>query len=168
MAILTTYTTYADIRAVLGVSIDELPDSVLSLAVYDNALLVAMMGRSGVIDPDTVERNLVDQYTYLKAIPSPTSDDLLNIALIEEYAVYFTADVLCGSLSMFAPKTQADGKSTLTRFSSEDTYRSVCSAIKSRLGGIIGKLNDAFGIVISSDGTTLVAVPPAFNNVTGA
>lgn len=164
---ITTYTTYGDIRAVLGVSIDELPDSVVSLGVYENALLVAMTGKSGIIDPDTEERNLVDQYTYLKAILVPTSADLRNIALIEQYAAYVVATTLCGSLSMFAPKTQADGKATLTRFSAEDTYQRVCIGIVAKLKAIIGELNDALGITVSSGAGLISAVEPDFDQVTG-
>ena len=165
MAILD-YTTYDDVRAVLGVSIDELPNSVVSLKVYENALLLALTEKSGVVDPDTVDRDLAEHYTYLKALPSPTSDDLRNIALIEEYATYLVAATLCGALSMFAPKTQADGKATLTRFSSEDTYKRVCAAINSKLGGIVGTINDLLGISVTS-ADSLVAVTPDINQVTG-
>ncbi len=58
---LTDYTSYDEIRAVLGVSDEELEDGTLALPLYLTMLLMEF---------DDIEPTLDVQYTDIKALPS--------------------------------------------------------------------------------------------------
>ena len=61
---LTDYTTYASIRATLGVSTDDLTDETLSLDLYDDYLTQ---------DLEDIAITLPDTYATTKAVSVPTA-----------------------------------------------------------------------------------------------
>jgi len=67
---ITTYTSYAEVRAVLGVSALELTDTQLALGIYGEFLYQELSSISGILAPDTVSRNLIEQFTFLSAVSS--------------------------------------------------------------------------------------------------
>ncbi len=161
-----TYTTYDDVRAVLGVAIEEIPDNVISLKVYENTLTLALSSVSGALDPDTVVRNLTDHYDYLIALETPTAIQVKFIQTIEMYATYIVADQLANSISMSAPKTQADGKSVLVRFSSEATFKAVQKAIKNTLGKLSVAIMELLSVTVAT-APHLTVVAPDVDLITG-
>jgi len=166
MAAVTTYTTYNDVRAVLGASIYELPDDVLALKVFENALGLILSSVSGTLSPDTEERTLEGHYEYLDDLGSLTDDQAKMVYTIELFATYAVADQLAGSISMSMPKTQADGKSVLTRFSSEATFKVVQTSIKNVLSQLLVEIKELLGIA-STDISYLTVVPPDVDLITG-
>ena len=163
---ITDYTTYDDIRAVLGVEDDELLDATIGLSVYENTLSLALAATSGVLSPSTETRDLAEQYEYISGLGSPTDDETQMLLTIENYACYIVAAALASSLPMFAPKIQSDGKSTLTRFASEETYKSAQRGIWEMIAKIKGDFIELFGGTIET-GSLLVAVAPDEDLVTG-
>jgi len=164
---ITDYTTYADIRAVLGVDETELEDTTIGLQTYENTLTLALSATSGVLAPSTQSRNLAEQYTYIDGLTSPTDDETKMKLTIEMFACYTVAAGLASSLSMFAPKTQSEGKALLTRFSGQNTYLTVQKNIWSILGQIKSDFSDLFGETVE-DIPYVRVVEPATDLVTGS
>ena len=163
---ITVYTTYADIRAILGVAEEEITDNVVGLTVYAIGLNLALESVLGTLAPDTEERDLAEHHVYIDALSSPTDDQTKLLETIEIYATYIVADLLADSLPMSAPKTQTDGKSSLTRFSSQDTYNSVRANIKYGLAKYYAIINELFGVTPAS-AEYLKVVEPDVDVVTG-
>ena len=164
---ITDYTTYDDIRAILGASLDEIPDSVISLRSNENALKIALLSITGQLSYDTEERTLEDYYEYIKSLSTPTVEQQKLAMLIENYAAYIVADVLAGSISTLLPKVQADGKSNLTRFSDQSTFISVQIRIKDSLGAILAAINSLFGVSTDISASFVKSIAPAVDKVTG-
>jgi uncharacterized protein (UPF0335 family) len=118
---LLDYTTYDDIRAVLGVSSDEIEDTTLSLSVYEFGLASEIRG---------VSRTLVSDLAAVAAIPEedwtdPQRELMEGMSL---FATYSVAKQLLTSLPLFSPKEQTDGKASLVRYAMnpyEETIRRV-------------------------------------------
>jgi len=163
---ITDYATFGDVRAVLGVSDYELTDATLALTVYSSNLDNALAGISGILDPDTEERTLAAQYIYLEEVSSPTADQTKLLNSIKLYAIYVVAGQASGALSMYAPKTQADGKSNLTRFSSDATFRDAVGSIHAKISTVVADIYELFGVAPSAI-DYLIAVTPAEDLVTG-
>lgn len=118
---LTTYCALAEVRAALGVSEVEIPDTVLNLPVYEIGLVrelnkvstslpVAFSTSSGIAEGlrTTAQQALVDA-TRL-------------------FCVYAAAKQVGVSLGAMAPKDIGDGKSTLSRFS-DSPYKDVLQRV---------------------------------------
>lgn len=120
MAILD-YTTYDDIRAVLGVSSEELEDATVSLQVYE-------FGLSSEIR--SVSRTLVSDLATVVASPEAGWTDVQR-ELVEGMTLFCTYSVarqLLTSLPLFSPKEITDGKASQVRYSTnpyEETIRRV-------------------------------------------
>lgn len=164
MITVTDYTSYAEIRAVIGVDALELPDATLGLQTFATALyrtLLSITNSSGetlvalfdAIDPFYMDMDMSEEILYYT---------------IKEYATYVVADACCSGLSMFALKSDSDGKATQSRFSSEATFKDVAKNIQQRLASLTGALDQMLG------GTTAYAIPgltrvsPATDVVTDA
>ena len=160
MIAVTDYTTYADIRAVLGVDAIELPDSTLALSVFSAALQRAVRGF--VDDSGTT---LASRYDALDP-QSMTDDEEAIYDSIREFATYVVAEVCCQSISMFALKSDSDGKASQSRFSSEATFKDVVKNIRIRLAGLTGELDVLLGGTSVSTVPGLTAVSPSTDLVT--
>jgi hypothetical protein len=148
---ITTYTTYGDVRAALGVSEMELTDTELELAMYENALELAM-------DEVTLDSGLTLQAAFAAATPTSRIKRLTQL-----YATYAVAEVAANALSMLAPKTISDSKTSLSRFSSEATFKSVITSI-SRLKASYKQMLEETTVASQ---TLLTVVKPAIDKVTG-
>lgn len=108
--LLSDFTTFEEVRATLGVSDVELPDSTLLLALYATSLSIELR---------QVGSTLAADYQTIKAIPEGTRSaaqqdvfDAVNV-----FAPYAIAVQLASSLPLFSPKAVSDGKATMTRYS---------------------------------------------------
>ena len=147
MILVTDYTSYAEIRAVIGVDALELPDATLGLQTFATALyrtLLSITNSSG----DT----LVALFDAIDPFDMDVSEEILYYT-IKEYATYVVADACCSGLSMFALKSDSDGKATQSRFSSEATFKDVVKNVQQRLASLTGALDQMLG------GTTAYAIP---------
>lgn len=105
---LIQFTDFGSIRALLGVSDDELSDDVLILPVYENQLRVKLSALSA---------SLVGDYLTTATLTAPASLDSDFLRSVQLFSSYSVALHLAKSLPMFAPKTLTDGKASFTRFS---------------------------------------------------
>lgn len=120
-AAVTTYTTYADIRAALGVSDEDLEDVTLALSIYADYLEVEL---------EEVDIALPGTFATLAALtppspPSPAQARLLSsVRLFSAFAV---AKQLTASLPLFAAKQVGDGKAVVSRF--DNPYKDTISKV---------------------------------------
>lgn len=107
---LTSYTTYADIRAILGVTEEELTDSDLALENYLFELESLLLG---------VGANLISDYTAAASAVVEATETTVQKAMYRAVRQYASAEVSLSvgySLPMRAQKAITDGKAGLSRF----------------------------------------------------
>ena len=158
---ITTYTSYEEIRATLGVDSTDLEDATLALAIYAKELEVDLLA---------LDADLTTQYATVKALPSPTVAQAKFLTATELFAVYSVAKRLTTSLPLFASKQMTDGKASDTRF--ENTWKPVIDAINSNYERTKANLVAAYqGIVVTTGATTSRVyariVTPIYDPVTG-
>lgn len=108
---LTTYTTYDTIRALFGVTVRELKDEVLSLAIYETQFKLEM---------DAVDNNggqVLVQYTAIAGMASQdrSTDQQRFLDLVNLLAAYSVARQLLGSDDNAVPLMISDGKAQVQR-----------------------------------------------------
>jgi hypothetical protein len=103
---LLDYTTYADIRGALGISVKELADATLALRLYEDALHADLEDVALAV-PTTFE-TVVDV-----AVPSAEQERFLQSTRL--FAIYSVAKHLTVSLPLFSPVKVADGKAEMGR-----------------------------------------------------
>jgi len=167
---INSYTTYDNVRALLGVNEYELPDSALESPSYAFKLNRALAAVKGTLAPDTEERDLAGHYKYLVGLASRTDDQNNLYWLIGTYSAYVTAHEAGVSLSMYAKKTESDGKSLNTRFSAESTFKSVLERIEQEKMSLLTAIKETLGVSSGTGGvlTMLKAAKPAIDRVTGS
>ena len=143
MITLTDYTSYAEIRAILGVSIYELADETLALPLFTQVLHTRLRSTAGTFQGTT--GSLTALFEELSGVLDPTEAQEDFIILIKQYASYVVAETCLTGLSLFAPKQVADGKSSETRFSSEATFKDVATSIRQELSRLSGKIAEQLG-----------------------
>lgn len=160
-----SYTSADQIRALLGVSIDELPDSVVELEVYDTGLLNDLMEISPTIglEYQTLLDGDIDSLTPLQS---------LLFKGVRAYATYCTARRVAIGMPMFGPKDITDGKAGVVRFAGTP-YLDTLAAIESELS----RTKQRLIVVYKSFNPSVSSVPPRvyanavpllFNPVTGS
>lgn len=144
---LSDYTSYDEIRAVLGVESEELSDDTLGLNIYENSLLQ---------DLDEIDVGLTAEILAVRTMETELSDAqnrlLRNADLFAPHCVAFH---LTTSLPMFAPKNIGDGKATLARFS-DAPYRDTVRKVTTAYERYKTSLSAAYKALISSSLTTQV------------
>ena len=158
------YTTYDDVRAVLGVEEDELENETLGLQIYASGL------ESDLYD---LNPSFTVLYTDIKVKDEATRTDIEKrvLSLSTAFATFSVAKQLSYSLSMFAPRSIADGKSTLTRFSGEP-YQDVIDYVNSQYMLARSRLQAALDELLtqtraSAAASIFFAVSPNYDPVTG-
>ena len=154
------YTTYDGIRAVLGVSTDELEDATLDLEIYDSGL---------VLDLEDVDLGLSEAYLALPATRTATQDRFHRT--VRMFAAYSVARQLTASLPMFGPKDISDGKATVTRFA-DSPYKEVTKRVKEGFDSARTRLEKSYAALTSASYTLTIptfmsVVSPASDPVTG-
>lgn len=162
---ITVYTTYADVRAALGVDSEELEDSTLALELYASGL------EEDLYD---VSASLVQTYQGIKekdeAVRTGQESRAYNLTRL--FATYSVAKQLGAALPMFSPRTISDGKASVTRFSGEP-YKDVLEGVEEKYDLYRGRLVRALEELTASvspviERTQIRVVTPAYDPVTGA
>lgn len=158
--ILDYINAYAEIRAVCGLSKEELTDATLALSVYRHKLGLSLNEISGIYTPETTAQTLQEIYER----PLATTDPLY--AAIQLFSIYTISDVVMESVGLSSYKTRSDGKATLTRFSPESTFKDARQGVIDGLNLAKLKIDELLGVSASTFETVRV-VPPATDLVTG-
>lgn len=120
---ITTYTTYDEVRATLGVSDDEIVDATLALPIWATNLDFAIDEFSSV---------LVATYETIaaKEESSRTATEKKIYTGTRLFATYTVAEDLLKSLPMFSFKRLTDGKAEAERFDAwKDTKQGVANGL---------------------------------------
>jgi len=152
---LTTYTSYADVRAVLGVSDDDIEDATLALPTYDDMLRMEMDSLNVGIHPKFMEVSLVDP----SALTEAQSSFLRYFRL---FCTYATARALASALPMFGPKSLGDGKVNVSRFS-DSPYKVTVAKVEADFGRMSSLLSTAYATLGAT--STISYSRPWFANV---
>lgn len=139
---LTTYTTYDEVRATLGVSKTELADTVLSLTQWD--LLVTL----GLEDVNLGIPTLYDTVAALPTISRSTSEQRFY-DLTRLYACYELAFNLLVSLPLFSVKSLTDGRAEFDR--QNDVHKDVRDGVTATRDIIRLKLSAAYVVLAPSE-----------------
>lgn len=161
---LSPYTTTEQVRALLGVSDEELTDETLNLPVYEHGLQFELQ---------KVSEGLPALFTTLKDKPQLSSAEDRLVKSVEYYCAIEGAVQAGSSLALVAPKRMTDDKSGFERFS-DSPYRDVLERLQLKLigarGALIRALESLTGATISepvSVATQFVAVKRGYDPVTG-
>lgn len=160
--LLTDYTTYADIRAALGVEDSDVPDATLALALYSDNLQIEL---------EDVALTLPATYVTTKALLTPTDDQLRFLQAARMFAAYAVAKHLTDSLPLFGLETETDGKASYKRFN--NPYKEVIEAAQRQYGRFRTRLDQAFSAVNSTSAGTsttktyFAVASPSSDPVTG-
>lgn len=100
------YTKPDDVRAVLGVSIKEIADSVIESGVYLTTVLEALY---------KLNATLAEDYRTASGTAQRTSKQNRFVLLVQTYCSYIVARQLIPNLPMAAPQIITDGKTALNR-----------------------------------------------------
>lgn len=162
--ILTAFTSYADIRAALGVGIAEIPDAVISLPLYENNLGVEL---------DKLSLSMEADFVAATALAVKTANQTRFLRSVQLFATYAVARQLTGSLPLFSPKEVHDGKASMVRYASSP-YEATIKAVKEGFETYKAVTVAAYALVntaTSADATLrpyLSVVAPSYDPVTGA
>lgn len=155
--------TTDSVRAVLGVSAKELPDTVLGNSIYSVRLKEDMLD---------LHAQMVTDFARVSALPSPSKDEQRFLDLAQTYAAYNVANQCLVSLPMFAPLTIMDEKAELTRNANsfaqlKADVGAVLTLMKKRLQAAYSKINADAPAPTAVDRVLAVAVGLGFDPVTG-
>ena len=162
---LTAFTSYDEIRAVLGVSDEELENVTLALPLYLRQLQLQLAG---------VSSGLESLYDTISAMPetgrTPQQARLYNV--MQVFSAYAISKILLTSLSLFAPKRITDGRAEFERVA--DPFKDLRDEVNSYYDDLLGLLTEAAGDLGLPVGTRVnprvytVAAGLSVNPVTGA
>ena len=119
--LITDYTTYADVRAILGVSTDDLEDATLALSIYVNLL---------ESDLESIDSTLPGTHVTIKAVVGPTAAQSRFLRAAAVFATFSVGKQLTASLPLFAAKKVTDSKAGVERFA--EPYRETIEAVKAQ------------------------------------
>lgn len=160
MILVTDLTSYAEIRAVIGVDSTELTDTTLALPLY------AIKLQKSLRDFQDADGKTLQTY-YEEIDPASMTEAQENLYYsVRQYATYVVALAACSGLSMFALKSDSDGKASQSRFSSEATFKDVVAAISMNITALTSSLNEMLGEESSYVYPVFSAVQPDTDRVT--
>lgn len=159
---LTLYTTYADVRAALGVEDEELSDATLGLKLYSDSLDAELRDVGGT---------LVSTYATVSALASPSADQSWFLTCVRSFSTYAVARALLPALPSFSPQSIEDGKARVQRF--DTPYREKSKAINEEYGRWQSRLEAAFTAIGQAANplparSYMLAVAPGTDPITGA
>jgi hypothetical protein len=151
---LTTYTSYDEIRAILGVSATELPDSILSLSIYDMHTVLAL---------EDIYIDLPYDFSVVSALPTKSANQQRFLDLTKLYAPYAIAKELLTSLPMFSVKQLTDGRAGFMRQDDvqqqlKENIDGALLSLKYRLGAIYTTLYPTKITVVGNNKLTLTKI----------
>lgn len=160
---LTDYTSYAEIRAVLGVSDTDIDDATLALPIYEQQLLMALY---------KVHPNLATLFASIHQIPvdqrTALQQRLYNVTQV--YAAYAVARYLLASAPLFAFQKLKDGRAEGDRFANafdmlRDDLDNMLADLVDSLEDLLTDLGEEFPAKVGM--TYFAASEPNFNPITG-
>jgi hypothetical protein len=162
---LTTYTSYDEIRATLGVSSDEIEDTTLALAIYEDYLLLEL---------EDISDTLVTDFGTVAGISAGSRTAVQNkfYKTTRLFAAFAVAKQLTASLPLFSPKDISDGKATLGRYA-DSPYKETIKRIKDEYDRFRVRLDEAHKGLTATATTAITrsymsAVSPSVDPVTGS
>lgn len=162
---ITQYTTCDEVRALLGVSSDEIEDGTILLEVYATGLEADLRG---------ISPQLMAEYASSTAATPPSDNQTWLVKSVRAFAALSLAKQLCPSLPMFAPKDISDGKANISRWASSP-YEVTIDAVTARFSVLRDQVSTALDVVLASASSGPVSARPYFfgvklstNPVTGA
>ena len=162
---ITQYTDYDTIRALLGVGRFEVKDETLALSIYENQFLLELEG---------IAVAARTEYDRIKAIAaaSRTTNEARYFLLVNMFAGYCVAKQLLSTASMFAPKSYTDGRATMIR--AEDPYEAQRNGVDAGFADLRSRISTLLLILVPTAGvvpvpvvTFISSVSTATNPVTG-
>ena len=117
---LTDFASYDEIRAVLGVSDEELENGTLALPMY----LKLLQMEFGDMEP-----TLEAQYLAAKGSASPTAEEQKLVDVVSVFSAYAISKNLLTSMPLFAPKRITDGRAETDRVT--DPFEGVREGVNS-------------------------------------
>lgn len=159
---LTSYTSYADIRAALGVSEKDLADQTLALPLYSNHLAVAMA---------RLAPGLATQVDAALAASAPTDPQKQLRVFAQLYATSEVARFAAGRMPMFAPQQVSDGKASMARFG-DSPYKQLLATLELEVAQHAEALAATFREITATARVqraprTLMATSTGYDPVTG-
>ena len=127
------YTSYDQIRAVLGVSDTDIVDETLALPIYSQRLQMALR---------KIHPSLSTLYKDIENIPedqrTSLQEQLYNVTQV--YAAYYLGFILLSAANMFAFKKLKDGKAEGDRF--DDPFAALRDDLSAEVGSLENLLED--------------------------
>lgn len=141
---LTTYVPeFHDVRALLGVSDDELSDTTIGLRVFYRSLIESF----NEIDEELEQTSgtLVSEFAEVAQIAnaSRTADQQRFFENVQSYASFYVANDIAPSLPQFSPKTITDGKAMIQRHA-DSPYKVTQEALTRGLARALSRLKRAY------------------------
>jgi len=147
---LSSYVAYSSVRAALGVSDEELPDSVLSESIYEDNLLLEL---------DEVGATAAsDLLSFIASTPTGAAE-LKYLRTGRLFATYAVANQLLSSLPLFSPKEITDGKASVVRYA-DGPYKKTIEEVRARYEKYAALIGEAYSDLIA--GPTPVTTVPTF------
>lgn len=147
---LTTFTSYDQIRAVLGLTQRELKDEVLILPMYSTIVEEAFFDLSDAI---------LDNYSAVQALTNKNRMQWRFIRLANLYATYAVASAMCDNLSITAPMKITDGKAAVARFKFDPSVLdNIAAAYGGAREGLLSVYTKLFPSDIMNAGGTLTTL----------
>jgi hypothetical protein len=147
---ITDYTTYAEIRALLGVSDEEISDAELALPVWSLLLNEKLSDISEAVDTNRKAVALIPA-----ANRTAIQNKFFNVSSL--YAAYAVAQELLIALPMFGFSQLTDGKAEIQRF---DKWADLKAGIEKGANAMRAKLRLALAALDPS-----YNIPQAVSNV---
>lgn len=161
MLVLSDFFLPDEVRAVLGVSVDELADETLDLDMYPRHLEIELA---------QIGQNLAADFAVAATAAAPTAADDQLVALTKQFALYCVAELVADSSPNFSPRNVTDGKAGFIRHS--DSYKDVLARVTSRMQQAAERLKAAYNAYLGTAvavklPTFLVVSTPAYDPVAG-
>jgi hypothetical protein len=160
---LTTFTSYAEVRAILGVSDEEIEDETLGLPMYEDMLRMEL---------DSVNVGIYGKFVEVSAIDTLTDTQTTFMRYFRLFCAYAVAKSLTSALPMFGPKSIGDGKANMARFS-DSPYKVTVAKVDAEFGRMSNLLQATYDTLASTSSSAfsrpwLSAVGLVVDPVTGA
>lgn len=160
---LTTYTTYAEVRAALGVSEEEISDETLELQMFETMLVEDFADLDALVLP---------VWEALPAEADRSAAQARFAALVHLYATYAVAYRLTDNVELFGFLKMSDGRASAER--TKEAFANLRSNIAAMLARIATKLLAALLILepetvlpVAGDLALVSSVGIAVDPVTG-
>jgi hypothetical protein len=159
---LRDYTTYADVRAALGVSAKEISDEILALPLYEDSLKNEL---------DELGTDFLADYDALLVATTLTRPEEKLLRVGRLFCSYTVAHQCTVALPLFSPREVSDGKASFSRYN-DNPYAATTKDVKSRYSQYRAAVIAAYESVKSATSVTatplyVVISTPTSNPITG-